>query len=58
MEVSNKSLTLQLDPSKPNIPTVVVLDCLKAYKEIGWAPTIDIKEGLKKTCEWYLENYK
>ena len=58
MEVSNKSLTLELDPSKPNIPTVVVLDCLKAYKEIGWAPTIDIKEGLKKTCEWYLENYK
>jgi len=24
--------------------------------ELGWAPTIQSEEGLKKTAEWYLAN--
>jgi UDP-glucose 4-epimerase len=30
-----------------------VLDCKKIEKELGWKAKIDIKNGLKKTLEWY-----
>lgn len=58
MNVSNKSLTLEYNTSKPNIPTVVILDCTKAEKMLGWKPTTDIVDGLKKTSDWYKENYE
>jgi len=58
IKLSNKSLTLKFDTSKPNIPTVVVLDCEKSEKELGWKPKIGIKEGLSNTLQWYVENYK
>tara|TARA_R110002020_G_scaffold20838_4_gene70688 strand:+ start:6687 stop:7730 length:1044 start_codon:yes stop_codon:yes gene_type:complete len=58
MKVSGKNLTLQLDESKPNIPTVVILDSKKAEKELGWKPRTNIEEGLQKTCTWYTKNYK
>lgn len=28
----------------------------KAKKELGWLPTMDVKEGFKKTAQWYLDN--
>jgi dTDP-glucose 4,6-dehydratase len=32
------------------------IDCSKAEKELGWAPTVIFEEGLKHTVEWYLAN--
>ena len=26
-------------------------------KSLGWEPTLELKDGLKKTFEWYKENY-
>ena len=31
-------------------------DINKADKLLGWKPTIDLDEGIKKSVEWYLEN--
>ncbi|HIH52125.1 MAG TPA: NAD-dependent epimerase/dehydratase family protein [Nanoarchaeota archaeon] len=35
-----------------------VLEVSKAEKEFGWKAKITLEEGLKKTVEWYLINYK
>ena len=57
MEIENKSLEIQLNTSAPNIPTTVVLDCEKSKKLLGWEIKNDIREGLKKTINWYKKNY-
>jgi len=31
-------------------------DIAKAQKILGWAPSVGIEEGLKKSIDWYLEN--
>lgn len=31
----------------------IYLDCNKAKEELGWAPRIDIREGLEKTAEFF-----
>ena len=31
-------------------------DITKAQKILGWAPSVGIEEGLKKSMDWYLEN--
>jgi len=57
MDVNDKVLTIEYDASKPNIPTVVVLDCDKAKMHLGWYPRTSIEEGMRLTSEWYKENY-
>ena len=57
MNVNNKELIIEYDESKPNIPTVVVLDCEKAKKELGWQPITSIENGMRITSEWYKEMY-
>lgn len=32
------------------------IDPSKIRKELGWEPSVNFKEGLAKTVEWYLEN--
>lgn len=32
------------------------IDCSKAERELGWAPTVSFEEGLAKTVKWYREN--
>jgi len=57
MAVNDKSLTLEYNTSKPNIPTTVILDCTKAEQRLGWKPTTNILQGMKKTSDWYKANY-
>jgi nucleoside-diphosphate-sugar epimerase len=57
MEVNQKELVLEYDTSKPNIPTVVILDCEKAHNMLGWYPLTSIEDGMRKTSEWYKEMY-
>lgn len=57
MGVNQKDLVLQYDASKPNIPTVVVLDCEKARQMLGWQPKTTIEEGMRITSEWYKKIY-
>lgn len=42
------------DASKPESHARCLLDTTKAQKELGFRPKTDIKEGLKKTVDWYL----
>lgn len=57
MLVNNKQLTMVYDETKPNIPTVVILNCEKAKDELGWEAKTSIEDGLRKTSEWYKEKY-
>ena len=57
MSVNSKELTLKYDKTKPNISTVIMLDCDKAKDILGWSPKIGIEEGIKRTSEWYKKNY-
>lgn len=58
MEVSDKELKIEFDRTKPDIPTTVILDCTKAFDELGWKPSVSLKEGLERTCKWYRDNEK
>jgi nucleoside-diphosphate-sugar epimerase len=53
IEQSGKNLKIKHDLTKPSINTKLALLSDKAEKEIGWQPNISIKEGIKKTIEWY-----
>ena len=57
MDVNNKQLTIEYDISKPNIPTVVILDCVKANKELDWYPTTKVEDGIQITSNWYKEKF-
>jgi nucleoside-diphosphate-sugar epimerase len=58
MAVNDKFLKLEYNTSKPNIPTVVILNCDKAKEKLGWEPKTNILEAFKKTSNWYKANYK
>ena len=32
------------------------IDATKIKDQLGWTPSLQFEEGLKKTIEWYLEN--
>lgn len=34
------------------------IDATKLSEELGWKPSLQFKEGLEKTVDWYLENEK
>lgn len=44
------------DRKKPDGQPRRKLDITKAYKEFGFKATTDLREGLKKTIEWYIQN--
>ncbi len=32
------------------------IDCSKIKRELGWQPSVDFREGMKRTVQWYLSN--
>lgn len=54
------SITIHLDKSRLRPLDVQRLQCsyFKAYKHFGYNPTISIREGLKRTVEWFELNGK
>ncbi len=34
------------------------IDCNKIKDELGWQPSVDFREGMKQTVQWYLTNTK
>jgi dTDP-glucose 4,6-dehydratase len=32
------------------------IDASKIQKELGWEPSLQFEEGIRKTIDWYLEN--
>ncbi|MFH1666152.1 MAG: GDP-L-fucose synthase [Elusimicrobiota bacterium] len=45
------------DKSKPDGIPRRLLDSTKLLN-MGWMPKVDLKEGIKLTCEWYISNVK
>jgi nucleoside-diphosphate-sugar epimerase len=56
IEVSGKNLSINHDLSKPHIPSQIWLDTSKALELYGWRPKTSLKEGSRKTLEWYKNN--
>ena len=48
----------KFDTSKPVGALSRALDNSSAKKLIGWEPRFTLKDGLKNTIEWYLQNHK
>lgn len=48
---------LVFDPSKPSMIPIRLLDISKAEAVLGFRPQIGLWEGIKKTIEWYRNNY-
>ena len=47
--------SVRFDTSKPNGQPRRRLDCTRALKEFGWASSTPLREGLRNTVEWYLQ---
>ena len=41
---------------RPNHDRRYAMDIIKISKELGWKPKYNLKDGLRKTVEWYLDN--
>ncbi len=48
---------IKYDTSKPSMIPVRLIDIAKAEKSIGFRPRIDLNEGIRKTLQWYREEY-
>lgn len=44
------------DSSKPSMIPIRIIDIEKAEELLGFRPKIDIKEGIKRTVDWYRKN--
>ncbi len=55
---SGKKINLEFDLSKKSLKNSVKINISKSKKEIGWTPKINIDSGIKKTLNWYKDNYK
>ena len=47
---------LRWDSSKPDGTPRKLLDVSK-IKKLGWQPTISLRDGVARLCEWFLDNY-
>jgi GDP-L-fucose synthase len=53
-EICGFSGRLDFDASKPDGMPVKVLDSTR-LSALGWAPTVDFAEGLRRTYDWFLQ---
>ena len=55
-EVVNFDGEIRYDSSKPDGTPRKLLD-ISRLQQLGWKPTLTLKEGIKKSCKWFLENH-
>lgn len=58
VEISGKKVKEVHGPAKEGEQRRSVLDFSKIQKELGWGPKVALKEGLKKTYNWFKVNLK
>lgn len=58
--LQHDKIEIEIEQSRLRPLDVTCLQCdySKARKMVGWKPTVDIEEGLRRTINWYLENGK
>lgn len=47
---------IQFVKDRPGHDRRYAMDSSKLQKELGWSPTYNLKNGLRETVKWYLEN--
>jgi UDP-glucose 4-epimerase len=52
-EISGKDIEPELAEARKGEISEVYLNCEKAKKELGWAPKVNLEEGLKETFKWF-----
>lgn len=52
-EAAGSSVPLEFAPPRAGEQQASVLDVSKARKVLNWTPRVSLKDGLKKTYEWY-----
>jgi len=55
---SQKNPKIIFDVTKPDGHARRASDIQKAKQMLGWQPTVSLDEGIKKTVEWYLQEFK
>ena len=51
-EVSGRAVEVRYRPGRPFDVPENVLDISKARRELGWAPQVDLRDGLARTWRW------
>jgi len=57
IKISGKNICVKFDLTKPEGQPRKFADITKAKEKINWRPNFTLKEGLKKTIEWYKIQY-
>ena len=47
---------IEFVPDRPGHDRRYAVDSSRARRELGWRPSLDLREGLKRTVRWYLDN--
>lgn len=55
-EVGSSRQLITFVKDRPGHDRRYAIDATKLKEELGWEPTIQAEEGLRKTAEWYLAN--
>jgi len=54
LELTNYKGELKFDVTKPEGHLLKVMSIKKLQDKVGYKPTITLREGVKDTIEWYL----
>ena len=57
IKVSNKKIEIIFNKNKPNIKTNISLSNMLVRRKFNWKPKTKIEIGIKKTIDWYKNNY-
>jgi dTDP-glucose 4,6-dehydratase len=55
LEVTGSSSEIVFEPLPVDDPARRRPDLTRAREVLGWEPTVELREGLARTCTWYLE---
>ncbi|MBD1144012.1 NAD-dependent epimerase/dehydratase family protein [Pelagibacterales bacterium SAG-MED33] len=55
--LSKNKIPITFNLKKPTLKININIDSSKAKKEFGWKQKISLEKGIKKTINWYKENY-
>ena len=56
VQIHGENIEVQFDESKPEGQPRRACDTSKARRQIGFEATVPLREGLRKTVEWYLKH--
>ena len=55
---SGRSLAISYDLTKPSIKFNLALNIDRARERFGWQPKVSLKDGIRKTLDWYVANVR